>query len=328
MLLTSINTNHRHQVDVLEGPEAIDNEGFYTSHLGKNSLFAMILVLGVFERLSDIANGITLDRDWLPVLVPSSATLTSEYIRYDLTHLNAVMRRIDLICKLLTPFTISLFVSKTNHYLVGIFVLGLVSTLLWIIEIWCARWIYSTSPVLTTPKELSSSDALTGNYKELSAFENLAWPWFNRTYFQSRAILSNHATPLHQYFSSKVWQPSMAWALLHLTVLAYSSSLITYLLSTGLSLNLVTVARASGSIIEVSSTVITPWIIHHLSRRTMSQSADEHDTETSEALLDGDSKNKPRDHSVLQRVGLGGISWQFTCLVSHYTTTSFNPYQP
>ena len=133
MLLTSFNANPSEQ-DVLETSKAIHGNvrkfGFF-----KTSLFAMILALGVLERLSDIANGITIDRDWLPVLVPSSATLTFGDGGYDLTHLNAVMRRIDLICKLLTPFTISIFVSKTYHYLLGIFILVLLSTASWIVEI-------------------------------------------------------------------------------------------------------------------------------------------------------------------------------------------------
>ena len=170
--------------------------------------------------------------------------------------------------------------------------------------------------MLSVPKELSSLDPLTTISKEERKSGNLARSWFTRMYLQSQAILSDQATSLHQYFTSTVWQPSIAWALLHLTVLAYSASLITYLLSIGLSLNLVTIARASGSIIEVSSTVLTPWIIHRFSQNTMSRSTEEVDTEASESLLD-ELKSKPRDHSVLKLVGLGGISWQFACLVSN-----------
>ena len=282
----------------------------------KNILFAIILILGVVEHLSDIANRISLDRDWLPILAPSSASSLSASTPYDLTHLNAVMRRIDLICKVITPFLISGFVTTVNHHQIGIIAVALVSGLSWAAELWCARKVYSSSSALCSPKEFAKFDTVS-IIERVSGNEaisirnplNLLYEIWHQSvvWFWDQSLL------LQQYFSTSVWIPSMAWALLHLTVLAYSASLITYLLNIGVSLYLITIASATGSLIEVSSTVLTPWVIHRLSRERAPDAPT--DDEAVEFFSGGDKEARGNGGNVLEKVGLYGITWQFFCLV-------------
>lgn len=75
-------------------------------------LFAIVIGLGVCEKLSGVGNMISMERDWVPNLAARGTG--SDLSAYSLTHLNAVMRRIDLLCKLLAPVAISLVISFTS----------------------------------------------------------------------------------------------------------------------------------------------------------------------------------------------------------------------
>ncbi|KAF3061035.1 Solute carrier family 40 member 1 [Daldinia childiae] len=67
--------------------------------------FAIAVTLGIIERLSASANLISMERDWVVTVAAPAGN------PYDLTHLNAVMRRIDLVCKLISPILISAVIS-------------------------------------------------------------------------------------------------------------------------------------------------------------------------------------------------------------------------
>ncbi|TKA70764.1 hypothetical protein B0A49_07283 [Cryomyces minteri] len=80
-------------------------------------LFAIVLLFGMLERLSNVANEITMDRNWLPLLASSSSSPPSETgIVFDLTHLNAVMLRIDLICKMVAPYTTPTLLAAASFF--------------------------------------------------------------------------------------------------------------------------------------------------------------------------------------------------------------------
>lgn len=73
---------------------------------------------------------------------------------------------------------------------------------------------------------------------------------------------------LQDYFNTAVWIPSVCAAIPHASVLTFSGIMITYLLNAGLSLNMVTGARASGATFEIGSTFVFPWAVGILSSVT------------------------------------------------------------
>jgi solute carrier family 40 (iron-regulated transporter), member 1 len=297
-------------------PNAIDLDD--STHF-TNTLFAVILLLGILIRLSGIANNISIDREWLPVLAPSSASSASTTSSYDLTHLNAVLRRIDLICKILTPLLITAFVSIARSYRICIISLGLLAVLSWVAELRCARWMYESSSALRARKPQGNQNTMS---TRTTTGENQSFGIL-RLWHPSRTFLLPQFKVLSDYFSTTVWIPATAQALLHLTVLAYSSSLITYLLEVGFSLKLITTARAAGSIVEVGSTILTPWAVHYLSGRQAGHDVESDDVET-EGFLDQDKgESQSIDSIALEKVGLFGISWQFCSLVRFYPSLKY-----
>ena len=108
--------------------------------------------------------------------------------------------------------------------------------------------------------------------------------------------------------------------MLHLSALSYEATFITFLLSVGFSLDLITVARAAGSIVEISSTIVTPFGVQYLGKARNHghlhgevRAGEESET----ALLRNESPDlKGRTETGLERLGLWGISWQLLNLVS------------
>lgn len=294
-------------------------------------LFTLIVTLDILEKLSGVANTISTDREWLPVLAPSSASSSAQTTVYDLTHLNAALERIDLVSKLLTPFLVTVFISFNESYRLCIVVVTTLSALSWLVELLFARRIYASSPSLRAPKALTKDQSASSQTSTSTTLLQSLW--------HSLALLTvDQARSLRQYFATSVCIPSLSYTLLHMTILTYSSSFITYMLDIGFSLNLITIARASGSIVEVGSTVLTPWAIHFFSLRrsahrrqtpspssfppssfSTTTSANEEGNDEAERFLphpiDATHPYPLKDTSVLERVGLAGISWQFLSLI-------------
>ena len=76
-----------------------------------------------------------------------------------------------------------------------------------------------------------------------------------------RGHIRDHIQGLRYYFSTTVWLPSICMAILHGSVLAWSGTLITWLLNANFTLNEVTIAKGVGSLSEIGSTLVFPWAV-------------------------------------------------------------------
>jgi iron-regulated transporter 1 len=275
-----------------------------TSQLLKGAMFGLILLLGILENLSASGNMLSMERDW----VVTAAAPDGQ--PYDLTHLNSAMRRIDLICKLVAPILISVIISATSTR-VGVLVVGGMSITSWAVELLCAKRVWYRNP------KLKSSKIVSGRAEDGGVVPDLR----SRTIWSRMSeVFRHYVQDFERYFSSKVWAPSLALALLHISALSYGATFITFLLNAGFSLDLITVARAAGSIVEISSTVVAPVGVRYLGKAQnhgyyRGESRSSQDSET--ALLENESTDvEGRTETGLERLGLWGIFWQLLNLVS------------
>ena len=285
----------------LDGPnDAQDSRPLLTQV--KTWLFVTVIFLGIIEKLSGIANTISMERDWIPALVADSSS--GESSPAQLTRLNAVMRRIDLICKLIGPVFISVIISSTSIQ-IGVLMIAVSNALTLGVEIWCARQVWDTHPqlrrsVISAAEEIEMSPRDSPASSQPPTLHARTVRWFASQWAQILA-----------YFSTDVWIPSLSLALLHVSVLTYSATFITYLLNTGFSLMLITLTRGLSSIVEVSSTFVTPISIEYLGR---SQKDLIPSTGAEALLLRYDLQE--RKHGVgLERSGLWAICLQLMSLV-------------
>lgn len=306
----------------------------------KHVLFAVALTLGMVEKLSRMTNLLAMERDWIPTLAPpSSGAIPST--PYELTHLNTIMRRIDMLCKLAAPLAISAFISAFSHMkaVVGV---ALISILSWGVEYWGVQKVWRQNGRLRVVKKAAEKDLdrYTRLESRLPKHSNIRSPQaprasflFSRMFSELRASFYSHLDGLQYYFSTSVWIPSVCVAILHASVLTYSATLITYLLNAGFSLSLITVARAIGACFEIASTFIFPWAVHTLSKISTAgpdDAREPYNTEAQNRLLDNrcDGENESEDKDCKQRlsipnletgvakVGLWGICSQSVTLVS------------
>jgi iron-regulated transporter 1 len=219
------------------------------------------------------------------------------------------MARIDLICKLVAPSLVPVVVSNFNSRAAWVILLIVVTILLWALELWCAYIIATENEQLRLPKMPSNDEATAEDIEIDERYYNIrpglnTWP--QKLYF---VLYQDPKLRFKHYFSMSVWPASISISMLQLSVLAYSSTLVTYFLEVGYSLSAVTIARASGSVMALSATFIVPVATNYLRRRySQTQS-------TSDAQTEG---------RVVRTVGLWGVSSQFFFMVCNcfYTAAS------
>ncbi|MCJ1354667.1 MAG: hypothetical protein MMC33_004656 [Icmadophila ericetorum] len=239
----------------------------------KKVLFALVLILGMVEKDSRMANILSMERDWIPTLA-SSVTEAA----YDLTYLNTVMRRIDTICKFLAPLAISACITLVTPKPAALGVASL-SLMSFGPECWCVQKVWKQSDKLRTRKQVTISGYERNNIEDISIQNNsltsrsLQYSRFvsGTLVAEIRASCSIHLNGLRCFFHTSVWLPSLCAAVLHASVLTYSSSLVTYLLNAGFTLATITVVRAIGSVFEIGSTFVFQWAVAILSRSQSSQ---------------------------------------------------------
>ncbi|KAI0484780.1 hypothetical protein GGR56DRAFT_669298 [Xylariaceae sp. FL0804] len=233
----------------------------------KGAGFALAVALGVVERLSASGNLISMERDWIvAVAAPAGRP-------YDLTHLNAVMRRVDLACKLVAPLVLSgvVVAAAGSGTRAGVVYTALTSLASWPVEVLSARRVWRGNALLREPKPMaasssSSSSSLGPRHQQQQ--QRRGWPssssWWRRA--TSRAFFLGSRSSFDAYLASPARVPSLALALLHFNMLTWRATFVTYLLSLGYALPAVTAARAAGSVLEIASTVAVPRAVTHLGR--------------------------------------------------------------
>lgn len=230
----------------------------------KETIFLIILALGVVERLSRLANLISIERDWAPTLA-TTVELDKELTLHDLTQLNAVMSRIDLICKLGAPIVMSMFMSTTKSSrlgAVGIIALNLIS---WPMEYWTARTVWLSSTQLQKEKTgISTSYAKAGFPKDMECGKS---PQYScaRLLAQILKVVGRFSSWIRQYglnlklyFATDIWMASLAVTSLHFSILVFSGTLTVFLVNSGFSLKLVTWAEIFSATFELGSTYVFP----------------------------------------------------------------------
>ena len=238
----------------------------------KNGLFAIVLVLGIAERMSRMANLFSIERDWIPTIAYPWED-TGEMDGYDLTYLNAAMSRIDLICKLGSPIvTTGILSSSTPTAVLAALLVSNCSS--WFIEIWTAGKAYASYPALQQPKVVKaafadSSNAIPGeallDQPRLPSPLWSFWRAIQKSCMEIRAWLLSVYSAVLEYFDAEIWVPSLATSSLHFSIVNFSSTFNVFLLHAGFSLTYITVGEIFSAVFEFSSTILFPWFVRFLS---------------------------------------------------------------
>lgn len=156
------------------------------------------------------------------------------------------MRRIDLICKLVAPVVISLVDALSTEVAVWT-TLG-VNVLSVLVEYRAIEQVYKSVPGLTRtslPSEAADSSQQRTTPNVMERIHNALTPW-------------------REYVSNRVFLASFALSLLYLTVLAFGTTMTTYLLDTGFSPFQVSIMRIGAVIAELMGTWAAPFVMNRI----------------------------------------------------------------
>ncbi|KAH3907319.1 hypothetical protein HBH56_193180 [Parastagonospora nodorum] len=207
------------------------------------ALFTLSVILACVEKLAYVANTVAVERDWIIVV--------SDSLKTDRQDLNSMMRRIDLLCKLVAPVGIGLLDGySTKIAILVVFAQNAVSVA---IEYWAIKQVYDAIPELGNSK---ASETSQDRVTPLSTTTTTTTP-------TTKSPVSLLA-PYKSYIQNPAFLASFALSLLYLTVLSFASQMTTYLLTLGFTSTHVSLMRLVSVILELSATCAAPYLMSRI----------------------------------------------------------------
>lgn len=210
------------------------------------------------EKASRMTNILSMERDWVPILA------NTEDKGYGLTHMNTVMRRIDIACKFTAPLAISSVVAVMKPSWSAV-VIAVTSAISVVVESWMVLRVWRCNNRLRTGKSRKHGNRFNSPpLRPPLGYKGVAQSILGKVsemLDNLRDIIQANVDGLRYYFGSAVWLPSICVAVLHGSVLAWSGTLIVWLLNEHFSLAEVTIAKGVGSVFEIGSTLVFPWAV-------------------------------------------------------------------
>ncbi|KAL5117258.1 hypothetical protein ACEQ8H_004817 [Pleosporales sp. CAS-2024a] len=209
------------------------------------ALFTASVVLACVEKLAYVANTVAVERDWIIVV--------SDSLRVERQELNSVMRRIDLICKLIAPVGIGLL-DGGHSTRIAIWLVFAQNAISVAVEYWAIKHLYDAIPELGQSKgPETSQDCVTLLSTTTTTTTNLG--------SATKKPEKNFLAPYKSYIQNPAFLASFALSLLYLTVLSFASQMTTYLLTLGFTSTHVSIMRLVSVLLEISATCAAPWLM-------------------------------------------------------------------
>jgi iron-regulated transporter 1 len=248
-------------------------------------LTAIVIVLGASGNLATVVNTIAVEKDWVVVIADKNKDI--------LASLNANMRRIDLICKLLAPAAAGAILQFTGPLTTTIVVASwnVVSFFAELSLIWLVyRWVPALAvkklrkshaietadePLIEDAEEEEEEESALGEGEELKIFDEEKEKEENTQVKKIQAgSTASHPTwcsrllaPMTslRYGWSNYWRQEIAlagvsMAVIYLTVLGFSGVTATYFLTQGLPNSAIGAGQGAGALIGVAGTIAYPSI--------------------------------------------------------------------
>jgi len=216
-----------------------------------HAAFFITAAFACVEKLGAVGSTVALERDWVVVI--------TEELRVDRQDVNTMMRRIDLLCKLLAPLFVSFM--DANGTKMAIWVVFGFSSASIVIEYVAIAQVYQEVAALgmakDTPEPREDELELQDQAVEDSSC-SFAQP---RTFVR---LITRILVPWRVYMRNSVFLASFSLNLLYLTVLSTGVQFTTYLLAVGFTSLDVSFVRTAAVIFELLGTVTAPFITNKI----------------------------------------------------------------
>ncbi|KAL7789675.1 Ferroportin1 domain-containing protein [Trichoderma afarasin] len=191
-------------------------------------VLALVTFFACVEKLCSIMNLVSVEKDWIVVVAEKDSEA--------LSIINAQMRRIDLLCKLFGPLFIAMLDGYSSKVAIMVnFGMNAVSIL---VEYFAIARVYYDVPGLQEAKEARPPRG------ESTHDQRPTTGWTN--------LVKQSGSDFYFYLRHRAFLPSIAGAVLYLTVLSFAGQMVTYLLSIGYNSTQIGIARTLSVVFEVS----------------------------------------------------------------------------
>ncbi|KAG7149661.1 Solute carrier family 40 member 1 like protein [Verticillium longisporum] len=216
--------------------------------LGRAGEAGVLVILSLFacvEKICSIMNMVAVEKDWVVVVADGDQD--------GMMRMNSQMRRIDLFCKLLGPLFIAMIegVSVQLALIVNL-AMNIASV---VAEYYAIARVYNDVPALQEPKQASGEESTIAESSGDSQTR------LGSLLGYLRRMAKQSFADFRLYFRHRAFLPSIAGAFLYLTVLNFAGQMITYLLYTGFTATIISLARTLGVAFEVLATWVAPWLM-------------------------------------------------------------------
>ncbi|KAF9114849.1 hypothetical protein BGX27_009597 [Mortierella sp. AM989] len=202
----------------------------HSSEGAHNVLYAFIIILGCTLRLAFIGNSIAIEKDWAMIISNGHLEL-----------LLPTMRRIDLICKTLSPVLIGyLLLAPPMVITISICAWTTVSTML---EYLLVSQIHRDVPALGSRAPFNSESSTTAGEEVQEEGEGASIPVNAREYVQHKTFLM-----------------TLSLGILYVNVLSFGGTMTSYLVMIGYDSGLLGIMKAVSGIVGVAGTYAMPLL--------------------------------------------------------------------
>lgn len=204
--------------------------------------FAIITLFGSILNLSSIGINVAIERDWVTAIakIHKEGTLTT---------LNAYMRRIDLLTKLLAPLFTSLLTTAASYTFATAFLMGFAGGTL-VFEIFWIQVVYRCFPSLleTDRQPASSAEEVIAPASSPTGMLRL----------KSKAFSTFR--DWKEFSQMPVFASSISISLLYLTVLSFDGTMLSWLKTKQFSDPFIAGQRAICVVTGLAGTILMPWL--------------------------------------------------------------------
>ncbi|KAI9756067.1 MAG: hypothetical protein M1815_004179 [Lichina confinis] len=214
-------------------------------------IYVVIVLLACPEKVAVVANTVAVERDWVVVIAQDD-----EALRRDL---NAVMRRIDLFCKLVAPLIVSAIDAYSSILAVWI-VLGQ-NMLSAAVEYYAIAQVYRVVPSLQ--RATIEVDSVSLEERDTGTRVDAGPPSLpsGGGAHNLRGWLEKASLPIGEYVTSSVFLPSLSLSITYCTVLSLAVPMVAYLLAIGMPAYQVSLLRMVSVAVELSATYFGPKLM-------------------------------------------------------------------
>jgi iron-regulated transporter 1 len=219
------------------------------------ALTAFTILLGALSSAGSVGVSICVERDWTKAMCGADALA--------LGRMNAVMRRIDLLCLMLAPIASGLLMTYAGLF-PAVVIISVYNAVAWMPEIRMLQIAQRHSAALRllkySPSSMTSDDPAIATVVVTDVQQQQKASAAAILWSAVRAPVVNLVTGWSTYIRQPVLLPAVALAMLYFTVLSLGFMMTAYVKHQGLTEVVVSIFRAAGALTGILATFLYPWL--------------------------------------------------------------------